>query len=316
MSDEAQAGREPPSKKPRKAVPVAKLAPSAQPGVQVEFEVDGPEPWLPRTLRKGLTASLIGHVILLVILALWTITYHLQGVKVIDTRLGGGSLSGSDLGDQLKGGLGMDEPLAFPAAAPEPTLESKPALASLTSIANLESLLPPATDRNPAENGGDGVALKGTGQAGAGDGFGVARFGSGTENIQGVDVKVGDPQFTLIWEGKADIDLHVLEPGGSHIFWPDEFRHGKQGGELDVDDRNGPGPENIYWVQGKGPAGLYKWYVEYYSPAQFEDFAGPVRWRVRIKHLGKTSEFRGVLKNLKERSRTYTLTLDEKDRIK
>ena len=81
----------------------------------------------------------------------------------------------------------------------------------------------------------------------------MAKFGHGGENINGVDVKVGDPQFTLIWDSRADIDLHVVEPGGSEIYW--ENRNGGQGGELDVDDVDGFGPENFNYVLGKGPPG-------------------------------------------------------------
>jgi len=51
---------------------------------------------------------------------------------------------------------------------------------------------------------------------------------------------VGDPQFTLLWDTKADIDLHVIEPGGKEIFWNDP--KGKFGGELDVDNIEGSAP--------------------------------------------------------------------------
>ena len=70
--------------------------------------------------------------------------------------------------------------------------------------------------------------------------------------IRGVAVKVGDPQFTLLWDSDADLDLHVIEPGGKEIYW--EEPKGKQGGELDVDNTKGFGPENIYWlVESDGP---------------------------------------------------------------
>ena len=83
-------------------------------------------------------------------------------------------------------------------------------------------------------------------------------------------MKVGDPQFTLIWDtDDVDLDLHVLEPGGKEIFWEDP--KGDKGGELDVDNTKGFGPENVYWlvesdgpdsekVKGPGPPGVYKWY--------------------------------------------------------
>ena len=66
------------------------------------------------------------------------------------------------------------------------------------------------------------------------------------ELVRGVAVKIGDPQFTLIWDTDADLDLHVIEPGGKEIYW--EEPKGKQGGELDVDNTKGFGPENIYWL--------------------------------------------------------------------
>src|SRR5262249_44895833 len=157
---------------------------------------------------------------------------------------------------------GMDEPLAMPKADAGPVLETLPLRLSLTN--NPIGLEVPARESAEASSSGGGIALTGKGQAGSGDGFGVARFGSGAQRVKGVDVKIGDPQFTLIWEGRADLDLHVIEPGGSHIFWPTERRKGAHGGELDVDNRTGPGPENIFW-EGKGPPGSYQWYVEYYG---------------------------------------------------
>ena len=81
-------------------------------------------------------------------------------------------------------------------------------------------------------------------------GFGTTQFDGLSEKVQGVSVKIGDPQFTLIWDSDADLDLHVIEPGGSHIFW--EFRNAKKGGELDVDDVDGQGPENIFWKKSYG----------------------------------------------------------------
>lgn len=291
-------------------VPVAKLA-ARPPKVTVEPIDDEPEAWFPRELRKGLAASVVGHVLLLLIMAVWTISYGLTGMKTLETRLGGGSLAGSELGDQLTGGLGMDEPLALPKALDVRSVETQPALTAFKLSNPLSNEAPgPRRDAEGAQNGG-GIALSGTGEAGSGDGFGVARFGSGSENIKGVDVKVGDPQFTLIWDGRADIDLHVQEPGGSDIFWNNT--QGKQGGELDVDNRTGPGPENVYWVQGLGPPGVYRWYVEYYGPAPFEDYTGPIHWRVRVKHgPGEPHVYEGVLRSIKERSKVRALTLDER----
>lgn len=143
-------------------------------------------------------------------------------------------------------------------------------------------------------------------------GFGETRFAEPTETVQGVEVRVGDPQFTLIWDSPADIDLHVEEPGGSHIYWAS--RRGSQGGELDVDDIDGYGPENIYWTSAQGshgPPGVYRWLVHYY--AGNAGFAPPTRWKVRLKHDGKTTIYQGRLNGIGDRSKIYSFPFHAAD---
>src|SRR5262245_22712977 len=55
----------------------------------------------------------------------------------------------------------------------------------------------PAPRRVPAPGGGPPPA-------------GVPAAAPGVEQVNGVGVKVGDPQFTLTWDTRADLDLHVL----------------------------------------------------------------------------------------------------------
>ncbi|MBV8382607.1 MAG: hypothetical protein JOZ63_08365 [Planctomycetaceae bacterium] len=149
-----------------------------------------------------------------------------------------------------------------------------------------------------------GINLSGASQAGAdggiasnnrgadnGHGFGLARFGSGAEKIRGVEVKVGDPQFTLIWDTEG-------KPGF--------------GGELDVDNPKGYGPENIYWLgedgsgeKGPGPPGEYKGFVVCWRG--FGCVPKPTHWKVRIKHDGKLTVANGKLRALNEQSKVYTL---------
>jgi uncharacterized protein YfaP (DUF2135 family) len=144
------------------------------------------------------------------------------------------------------------------------------------------------------------------------DEFGASKPGQDSEQVRGVKVKVGDPQFTLLWDTKADIDLHVIEPGGKEIFWNDP--KGRLGGELDVDNVEGFGPENIYWMKqnpdgsrtpGTGPPGEYRWFVTYYGG----NLGVPIqtRWKVRVKHEGKVEIFQGVLSTPGARSRSYTV---------
>jgi len=167
--------------------------------------------------------------------------------------------------------------------------------------------------RNRAGRAGNG--FEGNLGAGNGEGFGIARFGNGGETIRGVAIKVGDPQFTLIWDQKGvDIDLHVLEPHGDRIYFG--HRNGKQGGELDVDNTWGYGPENIYWlvpsggrksakVKGPGPPGAYQWSVHYYA-AHRQD-RPQTHWQVRIKHAGEVRIVDGWLSLPGEWSQVYTL---------
>jgi hypothetical protein len=245
----------------------------------------------------------------LLVLALWYFAAPLRGPIRFESRLAG-SLNGAPEGTFLTGG--MNTPLAMPDlpgnmidSAGESLLEMK--------TAPLEPVL--ALSRGAKPSGGGGVANNNPG-AGDGDGFGLAQFGEGGEVIRGVAVKVGDPQFTLIWDTDADLDLHVVEPGGKEIYW--EEPKGKQGGELDVDNTKGLGPENIYWlvesqgpgsekVKGPGPQGVYQWFVVYWGG--FGGIAKPTHWKVRIKHDGRVTVIHGKFSALNERSRTYTLNV-------
>lgn len=303
------------SRPPRAAVPVAKPPTATKPGrPAVKPQLNPPpeeeieEEVLPPSALKGWATSVVLHAVFLLIMALWFFSPSRNPPKVIDTTLAGSEF-GDDLGDQFKGGLGMDTPLNMPQADLAP-LEAVPTITSLPANSlDIRPDIPKANDASAASNAG-GANLTNPGVAGSGDGFGVARFGHGGERVNGVDIKVGNPQFTLIWDSKADLDIHVKEPGGSEIYW--EQRNGTDGGELDVDDVDGYGPENVYWGggidKGNGPPGEYKWFVHYY--AGFDGRAGATRWKVRLKHDGKVTVFEGKLRGVNDRSKIYTFTID------
>jgi hypothetical protein len=247
---------------------------------------------------------------LLLTLALWYFAPPLHRPIHFDSRLAG-SPEGVPEGLNLTGGLNMplampDVPGRLPENAEEMLLELKP-----------PDLGPVTAPLHGAKASGGGGLPNPNPGAGEGDGFGLARFGDGGEVIRGVAVKVGDPQFTLIWDSDADLDLHVIEPGGKEIYWEDP--KGKQGGELDVDNTKGFGPENIYWlvesdgpgsakVKGHGPAGLYQWFVVYWGG--FGGVPKPTHWKVRIKHNGKVTVVNGKFRALNERSRSFTLQVE------
>jgi hypothetical protein len=273
---------------------------------------DGREaPWFSRESLRGWTPSLAVHGAILLAMAFWVLSPPSKPERIFDTRLAGSDMGVED-GLTLAGGLNTPLELsASPDPAPEPTLASLKPLDLSTPEPKLTSNLSGASK----PSAGGGIDNKNPG-AGNGDGFGLARFGDGGESIRGIQVKVGDPQFTLLWDTEVDLDLHVVEPGGKEIYW--EEPKGKQGGELDVDNTKGFGPENIYWlrdgedagkkVKGPGPPGEYKWFVVYWGG--FGGESVPTRWRVRIKHDGKVTIMTGKFKALNERSRVYTLKVE------
>jgi hypothetical protein len=296
------------------SVPVAKppVRLPAAPPVPVASPVFEWKWWTPGA-RNGWAGSLALHLTFLTFLAFWIFVPSKRGPIEFDSRLAG-SLHGVPEGEMLTGGLNTPLPMpTSPLGEAEIGLES-PALAQL----ELTSLEPELRFRSTTKPSGGGGELNTNPGAGDGDGFGLARFGEGGEVIRGVSVKVGDPQFTLIWNTDGvDLDLHVIEPGGKEIYW--EEPKGAQGGELDVDNTKGFGPENVYWlvesqgpgsekVKGPGPSGTYKWFVVYWGG--FGGFAKPTHWQVRVKHAGKVSVHHGKFQALNERSRIYTLKVD------
>jgi hypothetical protein len=296
------------SKSVEGTIPIAQPAAPARAKVPpAPDEPPPPEPIVTPESIQGWASSLALHALLLLAFAFWVFTPARDAPKTIETVIGGGEGGGGGgEGSSDMEGLGnLDQPLVLEPPPPEPEREPPPLnqLNKLSEIAispsaSLKAAAPHAAD---ADSDGDGLPRLGSG--GGGEGFGPARFGIGSEKIKGVEVKVGDPQFTLIWDTQADIDLHVIEPGGSEIYW--ELRHGDQGGELDVDDIDGFGPENIYWVQGKGPPGQYKWFVHYFGG--LGGVAVPTTWKVRIKHDGQAKVYTGKLRAPGAKSKTHTL---------
>lgn len=260
---------------------------------------------------KGFVTSLGFHAALLVILALWIIVpQQFRKPTEISTKIGEtlGNLNGIAEGTDLGRVGDLDAPL-------NPNDNSKtPTPGELTKLDVSAIHLDPAASTSKPKNkpGSSGAGLDlssiAGGGGGTGEGFGIARYGNGKENIGGIEVKVGDPQFTLIWDAKVDLDLHVTEPGGKEIWWLEKTSPNH--GEIDVDNTEGYGPENIYWTTGKGPPGVYKWYVHYYPGFGGLDNAVPVHWKVRIKHAGTVEIHKGILKNVDQRTKTFTLKVD------
>lgn len=92
-----------------------------------------------------------------------------------------------------------------------------------------------------------------------------------------VELGTGDVQVTLLWGSGDDLDLHVIDPQGSELYF--SVPTSASGGQLDHDDTAGCGTqgshaENVFWPEGTAPTGEYQAFVVSYngcgSPAPFE----------------------------------------------
>lgn len=86
--------------------------------------------------------------------------------------------------------------------------------------------------------------------------------------IQAIAAAGGDIQVSVTWNTDADVDLHVVEPGGSEIYYGSPTSG--SGGQLDIDANaacavSGLTQENIGWAPGTAPPGTYTVRVDYWD---------------------------------------------------
>jgi len=112
----------------------------------------------------------------------------------------------------------------------------------------------------------------------------------------------GELQITLTWDSPADIDLHILEPGGGEISWGRPSS--ASGGFLDVDDINGFGPENVFYDRAP-PAGDYRIEVRHWSGAL------PVRYTVTVNRGGSVRSYSGSLGTQRQQDHAITISADD-----
>jgi hypothetical protein len=113
-----------------------------------------------------------------------------------------------------------------------------------------------------------------------------------TKSYDALVVGTGDVQVTLNWDSDADVDLHVVDPAGSEIFWG--ARQSASGGQLDLDSNaacagDNVRNENITWPVGSAPQGTYTVRVDYWSACD----APETNFTVLIHSEGQTDLFHG-----------------------
>ncbi len=209
----------------------------------------------------------------------------------------GAVVSGEGEGDRPGAMAGGAGPGAQPAEGPtaEPPVGEAQAATELAngevepfstdaSFSLVESWRPPppdpvpapaATPPSPVSPGP--VAGRSGGDRGSTSGHGFGRdHGPGRGSGPGQPLGTGDISFRMYWTPPSnDIDLHVICPRGHHISY--RSTRCPCGGTLDRDDRTSGGPENVFWPDGRGPAGTYIYYAHYYSGAGAREVAIEVR---------------------------------------
>ena len=92
------------------------------------------------------------------------------------------------------------------------------------------------------------------------------------EEVASLPGGAGELRFHMAFDNHeaVDLDLHVIEPGGEHIYYSDP--RAQSGGELDIDCMcgycpNGPS-ENIYWRDAQAERGIYQVWVEYFDACE------------------------------------------------
>lgn len=78
----------------------------------------------------------------------------------------------------------------------------------------------------------------------------------------------GALQVSLSWNTATDQDLYVVDPNSETIYYSNKIA--TSGGQLDRDDTDGFGPENIFWLEN-APDGEYKVSVNDYDGTSFEN---------------------------------------------
>lgn len=78
----------------------------------------------------------------------------------------------------------------------------------------------------------------------------------------------GDVQASVAWTGASDVDLHVFDPNGEHVYYGN--RNATTGGRLDIDSNaactiDNTNVENIFWPLNAAPAGQYRVELHYYD---------------------------------------------------
>lgn len=130
------------------------------------------------------------------------------------------------------------------------------------------------------------------------------------ERVRKAGGKVTDValRVSLSWFNTDDLDIHVVEPCGDHIYF--NRMHGRDGGHLDI-DMNVRRPvrdavENVVWAQV--PNGQYKVFVNNYTYRESRD----IGFTVEVECQGKLHHFH-YAKEVRNKENVDVVTIVVKD---
>lgn len=114
--------------------------------------------------------------------------------------------------------------------------------------------------------------------------------------VQTIEVGTGDLQVSVSWDALSDVDLWLVQPDGTRIYYGDATS--EQGGMLDLDSNaacfiDGVNNENITYDGVTAPAGEYVVSVSYFDPCEI---VTPTNYVVTIRANGSVSTFTGDLR--------------------
>ena len=107
-----------------------------------------------------------------------------------------------------------------------------------------------------------------------------------------VEAGTGDVQVSVSWNAASDVDLHVVEPGGTEIYYGNPTS--PSGGELDLDSNaacaiDNVNNENIRWPVGRSPVGTYTVRLDYFAGCNVSS----TNYVVTVNNGGSTQTFAG-----------------------
>jgi Ca-activated chloride channel family protein len=129
----------------------------------------------------------------------------------------------------------------------------------------------------------------------------VLFLSDGTEmsaRLRGAGAKSGDVRISLLWNNTNDLDLHVIDPSGEHIYYG--HKRSRSLGELDVDMNvssfTTKPVENVYWPLGQAPSGHYRVRVVFFTNRERRE----TPFTVEVLNKSEVSTFEGIVSREKQ----------------